>query len=127
MFLITPYVVADDLDFPITPGAKIVLAVSNAGSTQEPKPDEHVAQGDYETIVTMGSVNSKGISQIAFVDADDAAGKRIQVSVPRLVLAADLASSRMQVLGFLSSDEPVLRGTTALGPSLLIMRELATR
>lgn len=122
--IVTAFAVADDLDFPITPGAKIVLAVSNAGPPQEPKPDEHVAQGDYETIVTIGSVNSQGISQIAFIDADDAAGKRLQVSVPRLVLAADLASSRMQVLGFLSSDEPTLRGTTALGPSLLIMREL---
>ena len=124
LFLVAAFAVANDLDFPIMPGVKIVLAVSNAGPPQDPKPDEHVAQGDYETIVTLGTVDSQGVSQIAFIDADDAAGKRIQVNVPRQVLAADLAGSRTQILGFLSSDEPILRGTTALGPSLLVMREL---
>jgi outer membrane protein OmpA-like peptidoglycan-associated protein len=124
LFLVTATAVADDLDFPVTPGVRIVLAVSNAGPPQDQQLNEHVAQGDYETIVTLGAVELQGISQTAFIDADDEAGKRIQVNVPRQVLAADLAGSRTQILGFLSSDEPILRGTTALGPSLLIMREL---
>jgi outer membrane protein OmpA-like peptidoglycan-associated protein len=124
MFLVTALAVAEDLDFPVTPGVKIVLAVSNGGPPQDRQVSEHVAQGDYETIVTLGAVDSQGISQTAFIDAEDGAGRRSQVNVPRQVLAADLAGSRTQVLGFLSSDEPILRGTTALGPSLLIMREL---
>jgi outer membrane protein OmpA-like peptidoglycan-associated protein len=83
-----------------------------------------VAQGDYEAIVTLGAVDSQGINQIAYIDANDESGERRQVNVPRQVLAVDLDRARMQVLGFLTADEPILPGTTALGPSLLIMREL---
>jgi hypothetical protein len=100
LFFVTATAVADDLDFPVTPGVKIVLAVSNAGPPQDQQLNEHVAQGDYETIVTLGAVELQGISQTAFIDADDEAGKRIQVNVPRQVLAADLAGSRTQILGF---------------------------
>jgi outer membrane protein OmpA-like peptidoglycan-associated protein len=115
---------AGDLDFPVTPGVKIVLAVTNAGTPPTKSSGDHVAQGDYEAIVTLGAVDSQGINQIAYIDANDESGERRQVNVPRQVLAVDLDRARMQVLGFLTADEPILPGTTALGPSLLIMREL---
>jgi outer membrane protein OmpA-like peptidoglycan-associated protein len=114
---------AADLEFPITPGVRIVLAVSNGGP-QNPRPGEHVAQGDYETIVALGAVDAAGISQTAFIDANDDTGKRRQVSVARQELAVDIAGSRMQVLGFQSADPPTIGGTTALGPSLIFLREL---
>lgn len=122
--LLTATSIAADLDFPVTPGVKIVLAVSNSGPPQNPPPGGQVAQGDYETIVALGGVDAAGISQVAFIDADDNTGTRRQVSVARQELAADIAGSRMQILGFLSADAPTIRGTTALGPSLLFMREL---
>ena len=115
---------AADLDFPVTPGVKIVLAVHNAGSPPGQQPGVHVAQGDYEAIVTLGTVDTRGILQTAFIDANDESGARRQASIPRQVLTADLDHSRLQVLGFMSADEPILPGTTALGPSLLVMREL---
>ena len=115
---------AADLDFPVTPGVKIVLAVHNAGSPPGQQPGVHVAQGDYEAIVTLGTVDTRGILQTAFIDANDESGARRQASIPRQVLTADLDHARLQVLGFMSADEPILPGTTALGPSLLVMREL---
>lgn len=124
LILATAPAAAADLDFPVTPGVKIVLAVHNAGSPPGQQPGVHVAQGDYEAIVTLGSVDNQAIDQTAFIDAADESGTRRQVSIPRRVLTTDLDRARMQVLGFLSADAPILQGTTALGPSLLIMREL---
>ena len=124
LILVIAPAAAADLDFPVTPGVKIVLAVHNAGSPSDQKPSVHVAQGDYEAIVTLDSVDNQAIDQTAFIDADDESSTRRQVSIPRRVLTTDLDRARMQVLGFLDADEPILPGTTALGPSLLIMREL---
>jgi outer membrane protein OmpA-like peptidoglycan-associated protein len=116
--------VAGDLDFPITRGVKIVLAVHNAGSPPDQKPPGHVAQGDYEVIVTLGTVDIRGVDQAAYIDATDESGTQRQVTVQRTVPSIDLERARMQVLGFLSADQQILPGTTALGPSLRIMREL---
>jgi outer membrane protein OmpA-like peptidoglycan-associated protein len=115
-------------DFPVMPGVTVVIAVSNSsGPPQQAQLNDHIAQGDYEVIVKIAAVDSKGISQSAFIDAVDESGERRQVTVPRLVRAEDLANSRLQVLGFLSSDPQVLTGTTALGPSLLITHDLLTK
>src|SRR5260370_41066290 len=83
LVLVSATAAAGDLDFPVTPGVKIVLAVSNAGPSQNQQSNEHVAQGDYEAIVTLGAIDAQGISQTAFIDADDESGKARQVNIPR--------------------------------------------
>jgi outer membrane protein OmpA-like peptidoglycan-associated protein len=111
---------------PIAPGVTFVIAVSDKTGSEPANPAEHIAQGDYETVVTITAVSKAGIGQTAFVDGVDASGVRRQASIPRQVLAADLANAHLQVLGFYSSDAPVLQGTTALGPSFAVTRELLT-
>lgn len=115
-------------EVPLAPGMTFVLAVSNATSVPAPTAaNEHVAQGDYETVVTITAIDAQGIRQTAFIDGVDEKGTRRQVSVPRRVRADDLASSRLQVLGFRSLDPETLEGTTALGPSLVVVQELLTK
>jgi outer membrane protein OmpA-like peptidoglycan-associated protein len=111
---------------PIAPGVTFVIAVSDKTASEPANSAEHIAQGEYETIVTITAVSKAGIGQTAFIDGVDESGVRRQASIPRQVLAADLASSHLQVLGFYSSDAPVLQGTTALGPSFAVTRELLT-
>ncbi len=119
---------ADLSDFPALPGVTLVIAVSNgSGPPQQEQLNEHIAQGDYEVIVKIAAVDNQGISQSAFIDAVDESGERRQVTVPRLVLTDDLANARTQVLGFISSDPRILKGTTALGPSLLVIHDLLTK
>jgi outer membrane protein OmpA-like peptidoglycan-associated protein len=120
-------VAAEPSDFPVTPDVNIVIAVSNKVVSKQEQAGEHIAQGDYEVIVKISSVDDKGIRQSAFIDGVDASGERMQVTVPRRVLAEDLAASRMQIFGFMSSDPEVLNGTTSLGPSLLFTLELLTK
>jgi hypothetical protein len=112
--------------FPVTPGATLVIAVSNAPTTTAAANAAPTAQGDYEIVVTLGAADARGVKQMAFLDAVDQAGVRRQVIIPRAVSGADLDTSRQQVIGFRSSDAETLRGTTALGPSRLVSRELAT-
>jgi outer membrane protein OmpA-like peptidoglycan-associated protein len=111
---------------PLQPGTTFVLAVSNTGpGAISPVPGQPVAQGDYETVVTITAADPRGIAQTAFIDADDEKGVRRQASVRRLVRAEDLAAARLQVIGFHSLDPEVLDGATALGPSLAVVRELS--
>ena len=125
--LTAAFAYASSSDFPITPGVTIVIAVSNKPLPEKERANEHVAQGDYEVIVRLTAIDSTGLSESAFIDGVDGSGKQIQVTIPRRVLLEDLASSRMQVLGFMSSDAEVLDGTTSLGPSLTFTRELLTK
>jgi hypothetical protein len=115
---------ASSLDIPLMRGMVLVLATSNRMPVQSADKIDHVAQGDYELIVTITAVSKEGITQSAFIDGVDEGGVKRQVSVPRLVRTEDLANSRLQVLGFYSSDPTILNGTTSLGPSLLIFQEL---
>ena len=109
--------------FPLATGTTFVIAVSNEpGSTSSSNPT--IAQGDYEVVVTVAGFGKDGLSESAFIDANDAAGVRRQVTVPRKVLAADLATSHRQVLGFVTGDPLVIAGTTSLGPSSAVVREL---
>ncbi len=109
--------------FPLATGTTFVIAVSNEpGSTSAANPT--VAQGDYDVVVTVAGFGKDGISESAFIDANDTAGVRRQVMVPRKVLAADLATSHKQVLGFVTGDPLVLAGTTSLGPSTAVVQEL---
>jgi outer membrane protein OmpA-like peptidoglycan-associated protein len=112
--------------FPVTPGATLVIAVSNAPTASTAANAPATAQGDYEIVVTLGDATAQGVSQVAFLDAVDQAGVRRQVMIPRRVLGKDLDTSRLQVIGFRSSDSLSFGGTTALGPSRLVSRELTT-
>lgn len=108
---------------PLTPGLTFVLAV------HAPKPaaaGSHIAQGDYEMVVTIASVSPGGIDTSTRIEALDESRQPIQVSIRRRVLAADLANSRLQILGFHTSDPSEIPGTTSLGPSVAIMRDLRT-
>lgn len=111
-------------EIPIAPDVTFVIAVSNAAAPEQARSLDHIAQGDYETVVTITAMNDEGISQKAFIDGTDESGVRVHVTVPRTVTHADLASSHLQVLGFMSTDSPVLKGSTALGPSLAVVHEL---
>ena len=109
--------------FPLATGTTFVIAVSNElGSTSASNPT--VAQGDYDVVVTVAGFGKDGISQSAFIDANDNAGVRRQVTVPRKVRATDLATSHKQVLGFSTADPLVIAGTTSLGPSTAVVQEL---
>ena len=111
-------------EIPIAPDVTFVIAVSNAAAPEQARSLDHIAQGDYETVVTITAVNDEGISQNAFIDGADESGVRVHVTIPRTVSHADLASSHLQILGFMSTDSPVLKGSTALGPSLAVVHEL---
>ena len=114
-------------EVPLLPGMLFTLAVSNRLPEQPPAKTEHVAQGDYEAIVTVTAVNARGIEQSAFIDADDENHVRRQMNIPRLVLTEDLQQSHLQIFGFYSSDPLTLSGSTSLGPSALVMRELLSK
>lgn len=127
--LLAGFVHASPADVPLTPGMTFVIAVSNAASSS-PSPaqtGEHVAQGDYEMLVTVVAADEKGIGETAFVDGVDEHGTKRQANISRLVLAQDLESARLQILGFHTSDPRILNGSTSLGPSRLVTRELAEK
>ena len=111
-------------EIPIAPDVTFVIAVSDTISPGQARALDHVAQGDYETVVTITAVNDEGISQKAFIDGVDESGVRRQVTIPRTVTRADLAGAHLQILGFSSTDSAVLKGTTALGPSLAVVHDL---
>jgi hypothetical protein len=109
-------------DIPVVPGMVFTIAVSNAPSQRTVHKD--AAQGDYETIVTITEQGGAGIGETAYIDGVDGFGKRKQVLIPRQVRAADLTNSHLQILGFHTDDPLTLPGTTSLGPSLAMVREL---
>jgi len=108
---------------PLIAGLKITFAVHvpDAGPAAN-----RIAQGDYEMVVEVTSVTESAIALSTRVEGQDTAGKPVQVMVNRRVPREDLASSRLQVLGFHTSDPPEIQGSTALGPSLAVIRDLRT-
>ena len=110
---------------PIVPDLTFVLAVANA--TAGDQAPAGILQGDYEMVVTITNVAADGITQTATFDGTDAAGVQRRGSVPRFVSAADLATAPMQIFGFHLDDPRRVNGTTALGPSLGVVRALAQK
>ena len=115
---------AGTADFPLAPGTTFVIAVSNATLPYPSASNQNIAQGDYEVVVSVTGLGKDGISHSAFIDAEDSSGARRQVRIPRKVLTVDIATSHLQVLGFVSGDPEVVAGTTSLGPSIAVVREL---
>ncbi len=106
----------------IEPGVTFVLAVDDR-TTRNGKSDVTV-QGGYEMAVAITGVTAEAITHAVAVGGLDAAGTRRHGTIRRVVSSADLAHSRIQVLGFHSGDPDVLSGTTSLGPSLEVVRDL---
>lgn len=119
---------AQSPDIPIVPGLNIVLAVANTpSSTNAPssqKPPVGILQGDYEMVVSITNVAADGITHRTSFEGVDSAGVERKGSVSRVVSAADLATAQVQIFGFHMDDPPRVNGTTALGPSLGVTREL---
>lgn len=109
-------------DLSIVAGMRVVLAVSDA--TPPTGKDDGIVTGDYEMVVEISGVTAGGVVQTAFIDGTDAAGVRRRGNIRREVSAADLAASHEQVFGFHSDDPPTVSGTTSLGPSLTVTRDL---
>lgn len=108
---------------PMTPGVVLVLAVDNENSAKTAAARD-IAQGDYEVVVAVTSVAKGEIGLSASFDALDADGKPRQGRVTRTVLSRDLQAAQSQILGFHTADNPVLDGTTALGPSRALVAQL---
>jgi outer membrane protein OmpA-like peptidoglycan-associated protein len=118
---------AESGEIPLTPGMNFVLAVENRTGSLQPGGPTGILQGDYEMVVTISSIDDQGIHHIALFDGFDEAGVHRRVTVPRLLTPGDLAGARVHVWGFHSSDPLTLDGTSALGPSLAVLRELRDR
>jgi len=116
---------AQSPEVPIVAGVNIVLAVANATSSDQAPAG--ILQGDYEMVVAITNVDDEGVTHSATFDGTDAAGVQRRGSVSRVVSAADLAKAPVQILGFHLDDPPRVNGTTALGPSLGVTRELVQK
>ena len=111
-------------EVPVVAGVTFVIAVSNATNPTQPLP--HVAQDDYEVVVTITAVDDDAIALSAFIDALDTAGTRRQVTIPRRQRESDLAGATEQILGFVTGDPLVLDDSTSLGPSRQVVDALRT-
>ena len=90
-------------EIPLVPGLKITFAVHVPDGGPAAKG---VAQGDYELVVEVNSVAGDAIGLSTRVEGQDAAGKPVNVTISRRVSRQDLASARLQILGFHTSDPP---------------------
>ena len=110
-------------EIPLVAGLKITFAVHVPDGGPAAKG---VVQGDYELVVDVNRVADDAIGLTTRVEGQDAAGKPVNVTISRRVSRQDLASARLQILGFHTSDPPEITGSTALGPSLAVLRDLRT-
>jgi len=112
---------------PLVPGLTIVLAAHDtvpAGTATTIV--KNIAHGDSELVVTVTGVGANGIDETTSIEGVDENRRPLQLTIRRHVRAADLADSRVQVLGFHTDDPSEIPDTTSLGPSLAIMRGLRT-
>ena len=113
---------------PLVPGLTIVLAAHDT-----PPPDarastivRNIAVGESELVVSITAVNASGLDENTVVEGVDERNNPLQLTIRRHVRAADIVASRVQLLGFHSEDEVEVTGTTSLGPSLAVVRDLRT-
>ena len=81
---------------------------------------------DYEQIIVVASASPEAIMLQAFAELEERNGRRRQIIVTRRVSGADIAAAPTHILGFYTRDAVSLSGTTALGPSLEVVRSLRT-
>ena len=108
---------------PVVPGLTFVLAVHNPNAAPA---GSGIAVGDYEMVVGVGEASADQILLNTRIDAEDERKQPLQLNIVRRLPAADVNTARLQILGFHTNDAPTLTGTTALGPSLAVMRDLRT-
>jgi outer membrane protein OmpA-like peptidoglycan-associated protein len=110
-------------EIPLVPGLTFVLAVHNPNAAPAGKS---IAVGDYEMVVGVSDVSADQIGLATMIEAEDERKQQLLLAIQRRLPIADINASRLQILGFHSDDATTLNGTTALGPSLAVMRDLRT-
>ena len=110
-------------EIPIVPGLTFVLAVHNPHAAPA---GSNIATGDYEMVVGVSEESADRVTLKTTIDAQDERKRPLQLDIERRLLAADINAARLQILGFHTNDATTLSGTTALGPSLAILRDLKT-
>jgi len=114
---------AESPQIPITPGLKLVLAVSGAESA----PGSGILQGDYEMVVAFKAVTEDKIVHSVAFDGEDESKAQRQFTVTRSLTDKDLLTARVQILGFHTRDPGSNPGTSSLGPSRGITQALVTQ
>lgn len=99
---------------PLREGLTIVTAVNSA-------------PGDYESIKRVDAASDAAIRFTYSAEHPGSDGSLRQTRTRRVVRRADLDSARVYRQGFDNNDEDVYPGSTALGASALILRELKSR
>jgi outer membrane protein OmpA-like peptidoglycan-associated protein len=111
-------------DIPFVPGLAFGLAVHTPANETPTGGLTNIAQGDYEMVVAIRNVDPNGFLSSVRIEARNENGESLDLTIQRRVAAADLASSRLQIMGFHTDDPTAIEGTTSLGPSLGVMRDL---
>lgn len=104
-------------------GLTFVLAVHNPVAAPA---GSGIAAGDYEMVVGVEAVTKNDVVLKTRIEAEDESQHKLQLDIERRIPTPDLDTSRLQVLGFHTRDAATLPGTTALGPSLEVLRDLRT-
>jgi hypothetical protein len=79
---------------------------------------------DYETVITIESAAGGSVTLGSTAFVKDRAGVRRWLSVQRTVLADDLRGGRTLILGYDTDDAERFPGTTAVGPSRIVVDKL---
>lgn len=108
-------------EIPLMPGLTFVLAVHNPNAAPA---GSAIAVGDYEMVVAVGSVSADQVVLKTKIEAQDERQQQLKLDIVRRLPAADLAGARLQILGFHTNDAETLTGTTSLGPSRAVLRDL---
>ena len=110
-------------EIPIVAGVTFVLAVNNPNAAPA---GSNIATGDYEMVVAVRDVTAGQIVLSTRIDALDERKRPLNLDIERRLPTPDMSNARLQVLGFHTNDTATLAGTTALGPSLAVLRDLRT-
>lgn len=96
---------------PLVPGLMLVKAA-------------RTRDGDYEAMSVISAISARGVELNVSGEVPSPGQKPVSVNVTRIVRVADLKDSRTYKYYFNTMDEPVVAGTTALGPSTAVIAEL---
>ena len=77
-------------------------------------------------VVEVSSVTDECDRPVDRIEAKDAVGNPLNLDITRRVSRQDVAAARRQILGFHTDDPGEIPGSTALGPSLAVLRDLKT-
>ncbi len=110
-------------EIPTVPGLTFVLAVHNPNAAPA---GSAIAVGDYEMVVGVDAVSAAQIVLKTKIEAEDERKQQLNLDIERRLAVTDITASRLQILGFHTNDGPAIGGTTALGPSLAVLRDLRT-